>query len=155
MELTAYLDKVKDLEGYRVELLNRRVRKEKFLSLVKERKSAEGQSAETVTVSPEEFSLYLKAIYAKEKFPKPRDARGAVLTLPDAEMTKLILANTEIGSDELQDLARERVDAVMDFLVKKGNVPAERLFRKNDDLFKPPAKEQAAQSRVELTAVGQ
>jgi hypothetical protein len=41
-------------------------------------------------------------------------------------------------------LARERVDAVMDFLVGKGNIPAERIFRKNDDLFKPPDKEMSA-----------
>lgn len=154
MELTAYLDKEKDPEGYRIELLNRRVRKEKFLSLARERKVPEGQRAETVTVSPEEFSLYLKAVYAKETFPKPRDSRGLVLALPDAEMTKLILANTEIGSDELLDLARARVDAVLEFLVQKGSVAAERLFRKNDDLFKPPAKEQQDRSRVELSPVG-
>jgi hypothetical protein len=149
------VDKLKDPEGYRIELLDRKVRKEKFLTLVKERKLGEGQSAETISLAPEEYSTYLKAVYAKEKFPKPRNALGAVLTLPDAEMRKLILANIAIGENELQDLARERVDAVIEFLEKKGNIPAERLFRKNDDLFKPPDQDKALQSRVELNVVGQ
>ncbi|MHB9096662.1 MAG: DUF748 domain-containing protein [Syntrophales bacterium] len=153
MTLTAYVDKIKDAEGYRIELLNRKVRKEKFLTLARGRQIGAGESAETTPLTPEEYSTYLKAVYAKEKFPKPRNALGIVLALPDAEMRKLILANTTIGSDELQDLARERVAAVMDFLVNKGGVPAERLFPKSDDLFKPPAKEGTAPSRVELNPI--
>ncbi len=153
MALTAYLDKIKDAERYRVELLNRKVRKEKMLTLAKGQQIAAGENAGTVPLTPEEYSTYLKAVYAKETFPKPRNALGVVLALPDAEMTKLILANITIDNDDLQDLARERVAVVMDFLVKQGNIPVERLFPKSDDLFKPPAKEETTPSRVELTAI--
>ena len=55
-----------------------------------------------VKVLPDEYSKYLKAVYKKEKFPKPRNALGLVKDLPDAEMKKLIIANTVVGDGELQ-----------------------------------------------------
>ena len=68
-------------------------------------------------------------------------------------MVKLILAHTKVEKDELEDLARERVDAVMDFLINQGKIPAERIFQKKDDIFKPPAKNETPKSRVELNAI--
>ncbi len=68
-------------------------------------------------------------------------------------MKKLIIANTVVGEPELNTLAHERVGAVMDYLVTKGHVPAERVFQKNDDLFKAPEKETVSRSRVELNAI--
>jgi hypothetical protein len=50
-------------------------------------------------------------------------------------------------------LARERVDAVMNFLIDRGKIPAERIFQKKDDIFKPPAKSETPKSRVELDAI--
>jgi len=152
MELAAYVDPEKDPEGYRVELLNRKLRNEKFLALAKGGRS--GESAEAMNVLPDEYSPYLKAVYAKEKFPKPRNELGLVLDLPDAEMSKLIIANTVIGESELQMLARERSRAVLDYLVMKGGVESGRIFQKNDDIFKKtPGQDKAARSRVELNAL--
>jgi hypothetical protein len=43
----------------------------------------------------------------------------------------------------------------MNYLVAKGHVPAERVFQKNDDLYKAPEKETISRSRVELNAIAQ
>ena len=153
MSLTAYVDREKDAEGYRNELLNRKVKREKLLALSRERQTTAGESKETIPLSAEEYSTYLKAVYAKEKFPKPRNALGQEIGLPDTEMVKLILAHTKVEKDELEDLARERVDAVMNFLINRGKIPAERIFQKNDDIFKPPEKNETPKSRVELNAI--
>ncbi len=153
MSLSAYVDREKDAEGYRNELLNRKVKREKILALARERQTTAAESAETTPLSPEEYSTYLKAVYAKEKFPKPRNTLGQEIRLPDPEMVKLILAHTKVEKDELEDLARERVDAVMNFLIERGKIPAERIFQQNDDIFKPPAKNETPKSRVELNAI--
>lgn len=75
--------------------------------------------------------------------------------LPDNEMRKLIIANTEVGENELQTLARERTAAVMNFMVTKGGLPPERLFQKNDDIYKAAAKDTVSRSRVEFNAIAQ
>jgi uncharacterized protein involved in outer membrane biogenesis len=153
MSLSAYVDREKDAETYRNELLNRKIKREKILALARDRQSTATEDAEAPPLSPEEYSIYLRAVYAKEKFPKPRNALGLEIKLPDAEMVKLILANTKVEKDELENLARERAEAVMRFLIQQGKIPAERIFQKKDDIFKPPEKNDTPQSRVELNAI--
>ncbi len=153
LEIKGFVDKGRDPEGYRQELLARKVRNEKFLFLVKEQQVKEGENSETVQVTPEEYSKFLKAVYKKEKFPKPRNALGMVKDLPDNEMKKLIIANTVVGENELQSLARERAAAVVDYLVAKGGLPAEKLFQGSGDIYKAPEKESATSSRVEFNAI--
>jgi uncharacterized protein involved in outer membrane biogenesis len=153
MSLSAYVDPEKDAEAYRNELLNRKMKREKILALARERQLPAAESAEAVPFSAEEYSTYLKAVYAKEKFPKPLNALGREIALPDSEMVKLILAHTKVEKDELEDLARERVDAVMAFLAQKGKIPAERIFQKKEDIFKVPEKNETPKSRVELNAI--
>lgn len=153
IELKGFVDRERDAEGYRNELLQRKLRNEKLQALVKAGTAREGDSAGALQVTPEEYPVYLKAVYKKEKFPKPRNAIGFVKDLPPDEMKKLIIANTVVGDPELQELARERVTAVYANLVTKGTVPAERVFQKNDNIFKAPEKDSAARSRVELNAI--
>ncbi|MEI6702377.1 MAG: DUF748 domain-containing protein, partial [Deltaproteobacteria bacterium] len=155
MEIKGYVERERDAEGYRRELLDGKLRNEKFLELAKERQVKEGESADLIQILPDETSKLLKAVYKKEKFPKPRNAIGMVKDLPDDEMRKLIIANTLVGEPELQKLARERASSVMGYLVKKGGLPAERLFQKNDDIHKAPEKEGAGRSRVEFNAIAQ
>ncbi len=155
VEIKGYVEREKDAEGYRRELLNQKLRNEKFLLLAKERQVKEGEGADSIRIAPEETSKLLKAVYKKEKFPKPRNAIGLVKDLPDDEMRKLIITNTTVGEAEFQGLARERATAVFDYLVKKGGLPAERLFQKNDDIHKAPEKEGAVRSRVEFNAIAQ
>lgn len=155
VELKGYVDREKDGEAYRRELLDRKVKNEKFLALSKQGTLKEGETAANITVGPNEYPTFLAAVYKKERFPKPRNVLGLVKTLPPDEMKKLIIANTVVGEPELNTLAHERVAAVMDYLVAKGHVPAERIFLKSGDLFKAPEKENASRSRVELNVIAQ
>ena len=153
VELKGYVDRDLDTEGYRVDLFNRKLKNEKFLALSKDRTLKEGEKADTIQVLPDEYARYLAAVYKKEKFPKPRNAIGFVKTLPPDEMKKLIIANTVVGDQELQTLARERVLAVKNYLILKGKVPPERVFEMNDAIFKAPEKDSIPRSRVELNAI--
>lgn len=153
LEISGFVDRDKDAEGYRNELLLKKMKGEKFRALVREGKTREGQTQEETEMLPQETSLYLKAVYAKEKFPKPRNALGFAKDLPDAEMRKLIISHTVVGNNELQALARERAEAVRDFLLKSGKLPAGRLFEKNADIFRPSSKEGIIGSRVEFGAI--
>lgn len=155
VELKGYVDREKDTEAYRLELFNRKLRNEKFLALSKAGTMKEGEKAESLQVQPDEYAKYLKVVYKKEKFPKPRNVIGLVKDLPPDEMKKLIITNMVIGEPELQTLAKERAVAVGNHLVTKGTVPAERIFQKNDDIFKAPEKDTTARSRVELNAIAQ
>ncbi|HEY3307441.1 MAG TPA: DUF748 domain-containing protein [Desulfuromonadaceae bacterium] len=155
VEIKGFVDKDRDPEGYRQELLSRKLRNEKLLFLAKEEKLKEGDNVESMQVLPDEYPKFLKAVYKKEKFPKPRNILGMVKDLPDNEMKKLIIANTLVGENELQSLARERAANVMNFLVNKGALPPERLFQKNDDINKAPEKDNISRSRVEFNAIAQ
>lgn len=155
IELKGYVDRDRDIEAYRTVLFKRMLNHEKFLVLSRQGRLLTGESEETVQVTPEEYVTYLAAVYNKEKFPKPRNIIGLVKQLPPAEMEKLITINTMVGEPELHALARERVGAVMNHLVQKGHVPAERIFRNDDDLFRKPEKESVSGSRVELLAIVQ
>lgn len=155
MELSGYVDREKDVEIYRRELLGRKLKLEKMLALGKEGPVKTDARAEIIKLLPEEYATYLAAVYKKEKFPKPRNVLGLVKNLPPDEMSKLIIANTIIGEHEFQALAHERVVAVMNYLVTKGNVPAERIFQNDADVFKGPEKESISRSRVELRAIVQ
>lgn len=150
LELKGYVDREKDTEAYRAELLDRKLRNEKFLALGREGKTQERETADSIRILPEEYATYLKAVYRKEKFPKPRTVIGLVKDLPPEEMRKLILTNTQVGEAELRALAQERVTAVASHLVGTGGIPAERVFQKNDDIFKASDSETGAHSRVEL-----
>jgi len=155
LELKGYVDREKDAEGYRLELLQRKIRNEKVLSLVRDGLLKEGESSESVKVLPDDYAKYLKAVYKKEKFPKPRNAIGLVKDLPEAEMKKLIIANTVVSDADLQTLAQERAKSVMEYLVNKGSIASERIFLKKDDIHKAPGNETATKSRVELNAIVQ
>ncbi|MEI6213349.1 MAG: DUF748 domain-containing protein [Desulfuromonadales bacterium] len=155
MELKGYVDRDRDTEGYRNELLNRKLRHEKFLALSKDGNLKEGSSEDSITLLPGEQDTFLAAVYRKEKFPKPRNMIGLVKELPPGEMKKLIITNTPVGETELQLLAHERIAAVKNYLITSGGVPAERIFEKKDNLFKAPEKETVSRSRVELNAIAQ
>jgi hypothetical protein len=153
IELKGYVDREKDTDGYRRELVTAKLRNEKFLVLSKAGSRKEGENAASIQILPEEQARYMASVYKKEKFPKPRNALGIVKNLPPEEMKKLILANTVVGEPELQTLARERVVAIVTYLVNKGNIPSDRIFQKSDDVFKMPEKESTSKSRVELNAI--
>ncbi|SKA21068.1 protein of unknown function [Trichlorobacter thiogenes] len=153
IELAGFIDKQRDPEGYRSELLLQKMRQEKYLELAKSRQTKEGDDAEKMVIQPAEYSRYLKAVYLKEKFPKPRNLIGMIKDLPDAEMKKLIIANTTVGDQELQQLAARRAAAVRQHLINKGKLESQRIFQKQDNILKPPKQETAPASRVELNPI--
>jgi hypothetical protein len=152
VEITGYVDKEKDPEGYRKELLTKKIRTDKFLALVKERRNTPGQTPESTEISADEYPVYLKAVYRKEKFSKPRNLIGMAKDLPPAEMEKLIFTHTVVGETEFQSLAKERAAVVRAFLVEKGKVENERVFLKSGDIYKSPGEGKSG-SRVEVGAV--
>lgn len=153
VEIKGYVDRERDAEGYRTELLTKKMKQEKYLELSKSGKGGEGLSAAQMIIQPNEYSHYLKLVYQKEKFPKPRNFIGMLKDLPDAEMKKLIIANTTVGNQELSQLAAERVASVRSFLISSGNMAQERLFQKGDDMYKPSSKEKGVASRAELNPI--
>ena len=153
LEISGFVDRDKDAEGYRNELLLKKMKGEKFRAQVKQGKNREGQTQENTELLPQEESVYLKAVYGKEKFSKPRNMLGIAKDLPDAEMRKLIITHTVVGDNELQALARERAEAVRDYLLKNGKLPPERLFEKSADIFQASSKEGISPSRVEFGAI--
>jgi hypothetical protein len=78
---------------------------------------------------------------------------GMVKGLPDPEMKKLILANTTVGDQELQQLATKRAAVVRQYLIGKGKMESQRLFQKQDTITKPPKQENSPASRVELNPI--
>ena len=153
VELSGYVDQKRDPEGYRLELLQQKMRQEKYLELAKNKQLKEGEDAEKITIQPAEYSRYLKAVYKKEKFPKPRNLIGMVKDIPDDEMKKLIIANTLVGDKELQQLATRRAAAVREYLITKGKLESQRLFQKQDAITKPPKESNSPASRVELNPI--
>jgi uncharacterized protein involved in outer membrane biogenesis len=152
IEVIGFADKENDPEGYRNEYLARKMRSEKFLALVKEKKNLPGQTASSTEILPAEYSNYLKIVYRKEKFPKPRNLIGMVKDLPDSEMKKLIFANTIVGDAELRKLAEERASVVRNFLTEEGKLTQEKVFLKSGDVYKAPTEKGKPASRVEFGA---
>lgn len=150
LEVTGFVDRELDPEGYRNELLLKKIKNEKMLALVKEKKNVAGEGVDALDILPEEYSTYLKSVYRKDKFPKPRNTFGFVKDLPDGEMKKLILTHTEVSSENLQNLARDRAVAVSNFLITEGKLQPERIFEKKGDMFKAPATAGAVASRVDF-----
>jgi Domain of Unknown Function (DUF748) len=148
--VAGFVDRERDEGGYRNELLLKKMRSEKLLEKVKEKKNQPGVSSETVMIAPEEYSRYLKAVYAREDFPKPRNILGLIKALPDEEMKKLILANIVVGEQQLRSLAESRAAGVRSFLVMQGKMDSARVLQKSGDMFRAPAKRGESGSRVEF-----
>ena len=60
-----------------------------------------------------------------------------------------------VADNELLALARERTTAVMSYLATKGGLAPERLFQKNENIYKAPEKSGAERTRVEFNAIVQ
>ena len=131
LEVTGRTDRATDIEGYRRALLEQKVRAAKAAKTK--------ASAETTTVSPEEYPDLLKSVYKAADFPKPRNLVGLAKDLPVPEMEKLILTNTEVSDEDLRLLGLARAQAVKDYLTRNAKVEDARLF-----VLAPKAGEPAA-----------
>ena len=150
IEVKGYVDPNNDPEPFRREVLQEKVRREKLFDLRKEMGDAAPAGTEGIVVTTAEYPDYLWRVYKAADFPKPRNLVGLVKHLPDAEMEKLLLANTRVGGEELAALAQARSGAVITALAQDGQIPHERLFRGSSDINALPENKEASRSRVEF-----
>jgi len=126
MDIIGHVDLEKDREGLKQELLLRRVKAQKIKDMA--RKSGETPSLDDVSVTPQEYPVYLKQAYKAEKFPKPRNIVGMAKDLPVPEMEKLMLTNLKVTDDDLKALSQERARAVRNYLLQSQQITEERIF---------------------------
>jgi hypothetical protein len=105
---------------------------------------------ESEDIAPEEFEKLLQKAYSAAKFEKPKNALGISKGLPPAEMEELIKKNITITDDDLHALAKERAEAVKDYMVTQGKVDAGKLFLVEPPGLAPEKKENVKNSRVDL-----
>jgi hypothetical protein len=103
-----------------------------------------------VFIEKEEYAKYLKMAYKEEKFPKPRTFLGFTKSLPVPEMEKLMLTHIEVKNDDLRQLASQRALAVKDYILKSGQVTADRVFLIEPKSLKPEKNEKLKNSRVDF-----
>jgi len=141
-------DPAADDVGLRQGLLNRKLRAFKRKDLIAE----QGQpTAEELQLNDDDRSKYLGKVYAAEKFKKPRNVIGLAKSLPPEEMRQLILDNTDIGEDDLRNLAQRRADLVRNYLQDQSIISADRIFLIAPKLNADGIKDKGSASRVELT----
>lgn len=144
LEIAGRVDPQTDREGLRRASIDRKVRVLKLNDTVKKGESVDPAS---IAVTPEEYPELLKRVYKDEKFPKPRNVIGFLKDLPVEEMEKLMITNAQITDDDIAALATQRAQIVKDWLVKKGQVPQERVFLLASKSGPGAAKEQAADAK--------
>jgi len=126
LEIVGRVDPDKDYEGLKLAILQRQIKSRKLTADAKQGKT--GGSLANVTLSPEEYSKYLKVVYKAADFEKPTNMIGLTKGLPDEEMEQLLLSHTEVSDDDMQELAQDRAIAAQNWLLDKGGVSGDRLF---------------------------
>jgi hypothetical protein len=109
--------------------------------LLAEKRRTLGSPTNAVTppVTPDEYPKFLKAVYKRADFSKPRNLIGLAKDLPAPEMEALLLANLPATDAAIQALATQRGVAVRDYLASL-KLPLERLFLGAAKAVPPEAK---------------
>lgn len=125
LDISGRVDPEADRIGLRRVSVERKVRAIKAGDL-----AARGETPApgSVVVQPAEYAALLERAYKAEKFPKPRNALGLPKSLPVEEMEKLMIDNADIDEDDLIALGNQRAQSAKNWLVRNGNVPAERMY---------------------------
>lgn len=126
LDITGRAEPGIDSEGLRKEALQRMVRSEKLKAMIK--RGVAAPSVDEIEVGAEEYPQLLEEVYDAADFKKPRNIVGLTRNLPVADMENLLLDHISIGEEELRALAQRRAQAVREWLVDEGQVPAERIF---------------------------
>lgn len=147
LEISAFVDRERDPEGYRQEQLRQ------MLVAAKQQQLTESglppKDPEEVEIGSEEYPEILTLVYKNAEFPRPRNFIGMLQKLPVKEMEKLLLANIIVGDEQLAELAKQRAQKVRDLLVARNESIKPQIFLKPTDIYQAP-KEGAA-SRVEFS----
>ncbi len=148
LDIEGHVDAARDKEGLTQYLFNRKLKAEKLKDFVK--KGQPAVPVDQVTIGKEEYDKYLKMAYKDEKFPKPRNILGFAKDLPVPEMEKLMLTHIQITNDDLRQLAAARALNVKDYILKSGQVTADRVFLVEPKSLEPEAKDKLKGSRVDF-----
>jgi hypothetical protein len=116
LNITGRVDPSVDRPGLRDALVDHLVKKQKVDAL---RDRGEIANTSSVTLTPDEYDKYLKIVYKKAKFDKPRNFLGLDKSLPPDQMKKLLVDNTKVTDNDLKTLATDRAVAVRKYLGKK------------------------------------
>ena len=146
LEISAFADREKDLEGYRKEQLHKMLIAAKVRQLEDQGIKTDA-NAEPV-ISGEEYPDLILTVYKAAEFPRPRNFVGLLKELPVAEMEKLLLTHILAGDEQMAELAKARALAVRNALAQANETIAPRLFLMQPDIYQPPKKGPA--SRVEF-----
>ncbi len=126
LEIAGHADPATEMEGLKKAALDRRIKVLKATDMARQGKAA-GRT-DQVVVSAEEYPRYLERVYKAGDFKKPRNLIGIAKTLPPDQMETLLLANWNLGPDDVQRLAQDRAIATQAWLVEKGGVDQARVF---------------------------
>jgi hypothetical protein len=148
LEIEGHVDVERDKEGLKQYLFKKKLKAQKLKDLVK--KGQPAVPVDKVTIEKEEYAKYLKMAYKEEKFPKPRTILGFAKDLPVPELEKLMLTHIEIKDDDLRQLASQRALKIKDYILKSGQVTADRVFLVEPKSLEPEKKEKLKNSRVDF-----
>ena len=148
LEIEGHVDVERDREGLKQYLFKKKINAQKLKDLVK--KGQPAVPVDKMTIEKEEYAKYLKMTYKEEKFPKPRTILGFAKDLPVPEMEKLMLTHIEVKDDDLRQLASQRALKIKDYILKSGQVTADRMFLVEPKSLEPEKKEKLKSSRVDF-----
>lgn len=126
LEITGYADPLNDYEALKQVLLDRKVKTQKLSETVNKGQSVD--LLDEIKLEDAEYTRYLEIVYKASDFEKPKNMIGLTRSLPVDEMKQLILANTKVSDEALNELAEKRASVVFHWLIEQGGVPSERVF---------------------------
>lgn len=148
LEIEGHVDVEKDKEGLKQYLFRKKLKAQKLKDLVKK-----GQPAiplDEITIEKEEYAKHLKMAYKAEKFPKPKTMLVFDKDLPAPEMEKLMLTHIVVTDNDLRQLAFQRALTAKDYILKSGQVTADRVFLIEPKSLEPEKKEKLKNSRIDF-----
>ncbi|MDG0025562.1 DUF748 domain-containing protein [Trinickia sp. Y13] len=149
LELSGRADANVDMPGLRLAYVDDLVKKEKAKATASGGKQVDPS---TVTLSPDEYSHYLKEAYKNADFKKPRNFIGLTKTLPDDDMKRALAYHAPVDDTSLHALAEQRAQNVRQYLVQK--IEAGRITIGTPHFGTEGMKDNGPSTRVDLTPVG-
>ena len=126
LEITGYADPLNDYEILKQVLLDRKVKTQKLSETVDKGQSVD--LLDEIKLDDSEYGRYLEIVYKASDFEKPKNMIGLTKSLPIDEMKQLILTNTKVSDEALNELAEKRAGVVFHWIVEQGGVPSDRVF---------------------------
>jgi uncharacterized protein involved in outer membrane biogenesis len=138
VDVTGRVDAASDAEGLARAALDRELRATKFAAVAGT--PDEVPSADAIRLAPDERAQWITWLYRNTAIDgRPRDAAGALVEVPAAEMEAKLAQHFAPPAAAVQDLALQRARAAKDALVARG-IPAERVFLVAPKAGEAPAK---------------